>query len=701
MSATATDEKVKSASTATRAPVGRGPIPKWVLLVAVIVGWVVVWSFTRGQQILDLGGQQTTSLHESLTSTANHIQAATGSWYIALTRHIADALNWTVELLQSWVSVAKFPRPIPEIGWLGVVAVASWVALALAGWQIAILVGLSFASFGVLGWWSDSMDLLIITGITVLIALVIGIPLAVWMGNSKFATAVVTPVLDVLQTLPGFVYLLPLFLFFGIGAPAGIMATLIYAIPPVIRIASHGIRSVAPSTIEATTSLGQTTGQRIRKVQLPMARSTVVVGINQTTMAALSMATIAAFISSPGLGVPVIEALDLVAVGKAFVPGLAIVIMAIMLDRTTTAISERSEKLKRAGGVNRRMRFAVLGVAGVVTLIAVYLSRTYFWAATFPERFDYGATLAARVQSISDWVSNHLGTLTTGIKNQISNLILNPLQDLLANSPWWLAGIAILLLAAVVGGRWATLSTAICLAGIYRLDLWHDTMITLATTLVATVLVMVLGVIFGVWMGRSKAADRILRPILDAGQTMPPFVYLIPALALFSIGRFTAIVAAIIYAAPAAIKLIADGIQGVSPTTVEAATAAGSNRWQIISKVQIPMARGALVLAANQGLLYVLSMVVIGGAVGAGALGYDVISGFRQSERFGKGLAAGLCIVLLGVMLDRITRKAASRSTQYAAAKKTRRNPVTSVFGLVPQNPTRAPHGVAMREKEL
>ena len=162
-------------------------------------------------------------------------------------------------------------------------------------------------------------------------------------------------------------------------------------------------------------------------------------------------------------------------------------------------------------------------------------------------------------------------------------------------------------------------------------------------------------------MGRSDRVDRYLRPVLDAGQTMPPFVYLIPVLALFGATRFTAIVAAIVYAAPAAIKIVADGIKAVSATTVEAAQSAGAVAIQIITKVQIPMARSAFTVAANQGLLYVLSMVVIGGLVGAGALGYDVVAGFKQLPLQGRGLAAGFSIVLIGVMLDRITTYAAQR----------------------------------------
>ena len=184
---------------------------------------------------------------------------------------------------------------------------------------------------------------------------------------------------------------------------------------------------------------------------------------------------------------------------------------------------------------------------------------------------------------------------------------------------------------------------------------------TLTTTLVATLAVIVFAMVVGVWMGRNRRADTGVRPFLDAFQTIPPFVYLVPALALFGPSRFTAIVAAVAFGVPVATKLIADGIRGVSPTSVEAARAAGTTAWQMISKVQLPMARAAVVLASNQGLLYVLSMVVIGGLVGGGGLGYYVVAGFSQSQLFGKGLAAGIAITALGVMLDRIAQYAAAR----------------------------------------
>jgi glycine betaine/proline transport system permease protein len=217
------------------------------------------------------------------------------------------------------------------------------------------------------------------------------------------------------------------------------------------------------------------------------------------------------------------------------------------------------------------------------------------------------------------------------------------------------------MIAAIVGGRISALITAVCLGLIIATGLWQDSMDTLAAVLVATVVVVALGVVFGVWMGRNAAVDRIIRPFLDAAQTMPSFVWLVPFLALFAASRFTGILAAILYAAPVAIKIMADGIRAVSPETVEAARSAGSDTWQIISKVQLPMTTRTLALATNQGLIYVLSMVVVAGLVGGGALGYDVVAGFSQTSLFGKGLAAGLAIVLLGTLLDRTTAAAAAR----------------------------------------
>jgi glycine betaine/proline transport system permease protein len=273
-----------------------------------------------------------------------------------------------------------------------------------------------------------------------------------------------------------------------------------------------------------------------------------------------------------------------------------------------------------------------------------------------------GPFLTQKINDFTNWFVDRVDTFTIAFKNDITNWLINPLQDLLSLSPWWLTAGVLLAVAYVLGGWRPTVTTLVCEAVILGTGLWNDTMITLAMTLVATLMVMMIAIVLGVSMGRSRGADTAIRPFLDAFQVIPPFVYLVPALALFLPGRFTAIIAAVAYAFPIATKLVADGIRGVAPTTVEAARSSGITRWQMIRKVQLPMSKESLVLATNQGLLYVLSMVVIGGMVGGGSLGYIVVSGFSQDQLFGKGLAAGVAIAALGVMLDRIARYAAARS---------------------------------------
>jgi glycine betaine/proline transport system permease protein len=638
------------------------------LILGSLVVWVVAAVIWQGQRTLVIGGADEVGPQNWFANRANDLVLANhGDLFIRVTTGISDGLHAVVEWLQLAISTPAFPRTVPHIGFIGVVALAGWLVLAIAGWSMATLTVLAFVAFGVLGFWEDSMDLLIVTLVAVGLSVIIGIPLAILMARSGTARAIITPVLDVMQTLPSFAYLLPLMIIFGIGSAAAVICTLVYALPPVMRIASHGLRNVSPTTLEATTSMGQTSWQRLLKVDLPMAKRTIIVGINQTTMAALSMATIAAFINGPGLGQPVIRALNALRVGDAFVPGICIVIMAIMLDRVTTASSEYTERMARRGGRGAQARRGrILIGAAIAVGVCVYLSRTYTWAAQ-PPSDRFGSWLADRVQTIVNWISTHWAGTTGHISNWFSVHILNHVQDLIAGSPWFVTGAAILVIGGLLGGWRAVVSTVICLAGLRWLGLWNNAMITLTSTLVATVFVMILAVVFGVWMGRSRTADRVIRPVLDAGQTMPPFVYLIPVLALFGPTRFTAIIAAIAYAAPAAIKIVADGIRAVSAATVEAAESAGALWIQIIAKVQIPMARSAFTVAANQGLLYVLAMVVIGGLVGAGALGYDVVAGFSQLSLRGRGLAAGFSIVLLGVMLDRITTYAAQRTGKKGA----------------------------------
>jgi glycine betaine/proline transport system permease protein len=634
----------------------------WVVL-AILAAWIVLWIPLHGRSTLPLAAARLSPLHLRLNELRDYINThrATNPFFSGFLDVIRSAIDHLTTFIQYLISQPSYGRPVPVIGWLGVVALAVFAGYALANPRMAVLAGLGFLSFGALGLWQQSMDTLALTLAAVLICLVIGVPLGVWVGLSRRAERIATPVLDFMQTMPTFVYLAPLTLFFLIGPASAVIATLIYAMPPVIRITAHGIRGVPEAALEASESLGATRWQLLRKVQLPMAKRTIVLGINQTTMCALSMVTIAALIGAPGLGSTVVNALQHLQVGIAFVGGLAIVVMAIVLDRVTTAASVRVESSRRRGA-SPRWRRTILAGLGALTLVAIYLSYTFVWAAEFPGPQPdgwLGGPIGDGVAQATNWVQVHLVGVTTGIRNAVSYGLLNPLQSLIADSPWYLTCAVILAITWTIAGLRAVAVAAVCLGLLLGTGLWQDSMVTLASTLVATIVVMVLGVVVGVWMGRSERADRLIRPTLDAAQVMPAFVYLVPFLGLFGPTRFTAIAAAVVFAAPVSIKLVADGIRGVPATVVEAATSSGSSTWQIISKVQLPLARRALTLAANQGLIYVLSMVVVGGLVGAGALGYLVVAGFSQTSLYGKGLAAGVAIVLLGILLDRVTQAAA------------------------------------------
>ncbi|MEU4725371.1 ABC transporter permease subunit [Nonomuraea dietziae] len=549
---------------------------------------------------------------------------------------------------------AAFETVLFALGWPGLIGVLGGLGWLAGGWRLALLGVGGFASLGVLGVWEASVRTLALVLTSVLVALAVGLPLGVWAGRSARVRRALTPVLDVMQIMPTFAYLTPMVLFFGIGPSSATVATLIYAMPVAIRITALAIEQVSPTAIEASASLGATRWQTLRKVQLPMARETIALAINQAIMMALSMVVIAALISAPGLGSDIIRGLSRANVGFMLPAGIAIVVMAIVLDRLTMAAAKREGTAEASPSGPRR--YAVAGAIAVAGVVAATLL-----PARFPDAWIL--RIGPPVTEAVNWAKFSWYDVTTAVKNVTSDLLLNPLQDVLTSTPWWLVAAAVLALAWWASGPRPALTALACLLGLALLGLWEHSMATLTTVLVAVAVTLLLGLLLGVAAARSRGFSAVQRPLLDAAQTMPSIVYLLPALALFGATRFTAIFASVIYAVPPVVRLVEDGIRGVSPTTVEAALSAGSTGGQLLWKVQLPMARGAILLAANQGIVMTLAMVVVGGMVGAGGLGYDVVTGFSQHSEFGMGFVAGVGTVLLGIMLDRITQGADRRSS--------------------------------------
>ena len=618
-------------------------------LLVVLGVWVVLYLLLEGKWTFQ-DGQPTTAVQDRLQTLRDNVDQArlTNPFFVHFINPIRDFLDNLILNFGTWLH---------SIGWLGPTLLMGAIGLVFASWRIMLLGIIGFLAFGVLGLFYESMDTLTLVVIAVVLSVAIGLVVGVVCALSDPLNRFITPILDFMQIMPTFAYLPLITLVFLIGPAAALVVTMIYAVPPVIRLTAAGIRTVSSTSVESATAQGSTRMQLLSKVQLPMARRTIVLGINQTTMAALSMITIAALIDAPGLGQVVLQAIEKLNVGVAFNGGLAIVVMAIVLDRTTTAVSERGDRIRRSGRPqNRMMRAGTIAIAVVMAVFGIVEGQTYVWANTFPESWVH--PVSDWVNTAVNWITTNSYTVTNDIKNFCTSWFIDPLQNLLTNSPWFLVLMAVVAMAVVTAGVRIAITAGLCLAGCIALGLWNPSMVTLASVVVAAVATMVLGTLLGVWAGRSSRVEGTMRPVLDAGQVMPAFVYLPPALALFGVGRFTGVIAAVIYAAPAVVKVVIEGIHGVSATSIEAAQSSGSDRWQVIRKVQLPMSRPHLLLAFNQGVIYVLAMVVVGGLVGSQGLGLVVVQGFSQGTQFGRGLAGGIAIVLLGIMLDRITQGA-------------------------------------------
>lgn len=571
-------------------------------------------------------------------------------------------INGFVDFFRNLISIPGDGRTSPIIGWIGVVAILGFLAYATSRWTISLLVIILLTGCGLLGMWPDTMDTLAMTIAAVVLSLAIGIPLGIWAGISDRVLKLLTPILDLAQILPTMVYLAPLAIFFMIGEAAATIATMVYSIPIAIRITSHAIRSLNFSPVEASISMGATDKQTLRKVQLPMAKQMIVLGVNQTVMAALSFVVIAALIAAPGLGKPVVSALTIQNTGQGLVAGLAVVFIAILLDRATSAAATKQKSFIPPTPKQIKSKRRNLSIAGLITLIAVVASNSVEALGNFPNKIDIATPIAKSVNSFVNFLVNDVSFATVGFKDFISIWVLNPIEDMLARAPWFMTLSMFVIAALILGGARIAFLVFTLLSVVVATGLWFDAMVTLTQTIVATLLTMIVGVLLGIWVGRNKRVDAILKPFMDAGQTMPAFVYLVPVLGLFGPTRFTAIATGIVYSIPVVVKIVGEGIRSVPESIVEAATAAGSNVRQIIMKVQLPAAKRAIMLAANQGMIFVLAVIVIGGFVGSGGLGYLVIMGSSKPELAGKGLVAGFVILVLGIAIDRVAQAAARRA---------------------------------------
>ncbi len=266
---------------------------------------------------------------EWINHFVNWLEGFTG-FFNGITNFIGGIINgiqWIFDLIPIWLFI------------IAVVGVTYWLNRRTKHWTLIIFELLGLLYIWNQDYWRDMTQTLTLVLTSSLIALVIGVPIGIWMAKSHIAEVIFKPILDFMQTMPAFVYLIPAVAFFGIGMVPGVIASVIFAMPPTIRMTNLGIRQVPQDLIEAADSYGSTSWQKLIKVQLPLAKSTLMAGVNQSMMLSLSMVVIASMIGAMGLGNKVYFAVGRNDAGSGFAAGLAIVILAIILDRITQAIN--------------------------------------------------------------------------------------------------------------------------------------------------------------------------------------------------------------------------------------------------------------------------------------------------------------------------------------------------------------------------
>ena len=628
-----------------------------------------------------------------------------------LTRAISSGVGWALETVEEFLWT---------VSWWVVLIGLVVPSLAYGGLRLAIITTLGVMMWGAFDMWYEAMSTLSMMGISVGLSIFFGVLIGVASAQSDRFEAAVRPILDTMQVMPAFVYLLPAIFFFGIGPTAATMAVMIYAMPPMIRLTNLGIRQVPETMVEAARSYGCTPRQMLFKVQIPQALPSIMLGVNQTIMMALALAVLAVFVGGGGLGEQVWKAIVKLKVGWSLEGGLCIVAMAIIFDRLSQAMSSQPEapKLNRgemlfrllpqswepyflARWIEQTINVVWVGVATVSTAITRAVAKAV-GVISKPAGEVIGKrphlvmalTLIAIIMILQEYAprswrpGDYPGDWEFSIRKPVDDAIaaltiyppfysvtqwmraitylyfLKPIDFFLTHLPWWYVSVLFTAIAWYIAGWRLGLLTALSLLFCGASGLWGLTMYTITGTTVSVLFCLLIGIPFGVWAAYSRLADMILRPILDTMQTIPAFVYLVPALFFFGGNPTTAVIATVIYAIPPVIRATALGLRQVPVEVDEVARSFGTTPLQALAKLKIPLALPSIMLGVNQTVIMALAMQTVTPLVAGLGLGKEVYDAMNIADT-GKGLTAGLGIVLMAVVLDRLSL--AITANQWAA----------------------------------
>lgn len=614
---------------------------RWVPL-AVLVGGIVV---------LQLAFSGADSFPARLDTTLSDPIDDAGAWmrsnrqthwlFTGFFTPISHAIDWLISSLSDLLSWAP---------WYAVVAAAVAIPISRRMWSDAAVVAGCLVYIGLFGLWEPAMETLSLMTVSVLIAIAVGVPLGVLAALRPWAEAAMRPILDAMQTVPAFVYFLPLFMLLGIGNVPAAVTTVIYALPPVVRLTMLGIKQVPHDAVEASHMFGASGGQTLRKVQLPMATRSIVTGMSQTVMMALGIVVLATMIGAGGLGSPVFQSLNQRRTGRGLIAGFAIVAIAIVLDRIARSVAERDPL--------RRLPRRVMVGYGFAVVVAAVLGR-WVGRIDFPEVWDWTAWDV--VDDWVAWVRDNLREQTRWINDFVVTRLYLPGRDLLQETLAWPVPIFVTGWVAWRASGWRlAVATSLSILTIGLIGLWDPAIETLVQVAIATVLSLMVALPLGVWAGCRPRVEAVIGPVLDAFQTMPSLVYVIPAVVFFTVGVVPGIIATVVYAMVPGVRITALGIREVSAESVEASRTFGATPRQTLLGVRVPLAAPTIMAGVNQVIMMVLAMVIIAGLVGGGGLGYLVVESLQRSY-FGQGFETGLALVLMAITLDRLVEALTDR----------------------------------------
>jgi glycine betaine/proline transport system permease protein len=569
---------------------------------------------------------------------------------MAVTRAVAAGVEWCLDITANLLyGRVRWPR-IGPLPWAAVAVTAAMLGLALGGWRLAALAGGTFLWMAVMGQWRWSMETFSVIVVATPVAVALGLVMGVLAWRSAAFERVLNPILNVAQSLPHFAYMIPVVVFIGVGPKAGAVVTIIFAVPPMIRMTLVGLRKVPPEVVEAGQMSGASRWQLLTRVRLPTARTEILIGVNQVIMQCLAMVVLASFIGMPGLGQRLLQLLQALRIGPAVEIGVTIVLLAVTLDRLSRAWAMRQpEHPEPHWSWARRHRLWLIWAGLVTAAVALAQAVPYFHEVGRAQALSVAPAIDAAV----GWFVNAAAPVTEWIRRALIVWVLIPFRDAIL----WLPFSAVLCAAAAAGwaaGGWR--SALICLGFLLPIALsgwWDRAMITVYTVLAAVALAALVGFPLGIWgAGRPRRADAV-RLVCDTLQTFPSFIYLIPVVMLFGVSDVAVLTAVMVFASVPIVRYTIEGLASVPPETVEAAQMSGATARQMLWHVRLPQALPVILVGINQSIMFALFMVIIAAFIGTQDLGQEMQRALSMTD-VGKGLVLGLAVAFLGLMADHL-----------------------------------------------